>query len=146
MQRSISSVATAALCTGWMILAAQPAAAQAQPATQQPPASQAPTQQPPAREPPAKMSPTPSVSNQQLDKTAAAIKSLQGVRSEYAQKLSAATPDQRDKIAGEANAAMKKAVTDQGLSVDEYNSIIRLAQNDPSVRAQIEQRLGAPEK
>jgi hypothetical protein len=58
--------------------------------------------------------------------------------------LEGAKPEEQDKIASEASAAMKKAVTDQGLSVDEYNSIVRLAQNDPSVRAQIEQRLGLP--
>jgi hypothetical protein len=34
-----------------------------------------------------------------------------------------------------------KAVTDQGLSVEEYNSILRVAQNDPSLRAKIMQRL-----
>ena len=41
----------------------------------------------------------------------------------------------------EANDAMKKAVADQGLSVDEYNSIIRTAQNDPSVRQKLSQRI-----
>ncbi len=139
MQRSITGVATAALCTGWMIFAAQAAAAQTQAPTQQPPASQGP---PTAQEPSTKLSP----SSQQLDKTAAAIKTLRGIRSDYAQKFATAKPEEQDKIATEANTAMKKAVTDQGLSVDEYNSIIRLAENDPSVRAKIEQRLGAAEK
>jgi len=36
---------------------------------------------------------------------------------------------------------MQKAVTDQGLSVDEYNSIIRTAQNDPAVRQKLAQRI-----
>jgi hypothetical protein len=39
---------------------------------------------------------------------------------------------------------MLKAVTDQGLSVAEYNSILEVAQNDPGVRAKIRQRMGAP--
>ena len=44
----------------------------------------------------------------------------------------------------EANSALQKAVTDQGLSVEEYNSILEVAQNDPGVRAKIRQRMGAP--
>jgi hypothetical protein len=36
---------------------------------------------------------------------------------------------------------LEKAVTDQGLSVDEYNSIIRTAQNDPTVREKLTQRI-----
>ena len=31
-----------------------------------------------------------------------------------------------------------------GLSVQEYNSILEVAQNDPGVRAKIRQRMGAP--
>jgi hypothetical protein len=34
-----------------------------------------------------------------------------------------------------------KAVTDQGLSVEEYTSIMVVAQNDPMVRQKILQRL-----
>ncbi len=132
MQRSIISIASAVLCTGWMSFAAQPAAAQGQPPTQRPP-TQA-------------ISPTPNVSEQKLDQTAAAIKNVQAVRSTYAEKLSAASPDEKGKIVTEANAAMQKAVTDQGLSVDEYNSIVQLAQSDPSVRERIVKRLGATEK
>ena len=44
-------------------------------------------------------------------------------------------------IADEAINAMKKAVTDQGLSVDEYNTIVQTAQNDPTVRQKLVQRI-----
>jgi hypothetical protein len=36
---------------------------------------------------------------------------------------------------------MEKAVTDQGLSVDEYTTILELAQNDPIVRNKMVQRM-----
>ena len=36
---------------------------------------------------------------------------------------------------------MAKAVTDQGLSLDDYNSIISTAQNDPVVRKKLTQRM-----
>ncbi|MBO0735848.1 MAG: DUF4168 domain-containing protein, partial [Alphaproteobacteria bacterium] len=32
-------------------------------------------------------------------------------------------------------------VTDQGISVDEFNSIIEAAQNDPALRQQLVQRI-----
>jgi hypothetical protein len=44
-----------------------------------------------------------------------------------------------------AKSTMAKAVTDQGLSVEEYNSILVMAQNNPEVRGKILQRM-RPEK
>jgi uncharacterized protein DUF4168 len=41
----------------------------------------------------------------------------------------------------EAVNALAKAVTDQGLSVEEYDSILEVAQNDPDVREKIRQRI-----
>jgi uncharacterized protein DUF4168 len=125
MQRSIISVAVAVLCTGWMIFPVQPAAAQAQPPTPQARPS------------------TSNISDQKLDQTAAAIQNVQRVRADYQQKLSAAAPNDQNKIMSEANAALEKAVTDQGLSVDEYQSIIQVAQNDPNVHQRLAQRLSA---
>jgi len=37
--------------------------------------------------------------------------------------------------------ALAKAITDQGLSVEEYDSILEVAQNDPEVREKIRQRI-----
>ena len=47
----------------------------------------------------------------------------------------------RGLILNEAVSALEKAVTDQGLSVEEYNSILQVAQNDPAVREKIRQRI-----
>jgi hypothetical protein len=129
MRRSIVSIAAAVLSAGWLM--AQPAVAQTRPGTPTAPGTAAPDA---------------TVSDQKLDQAAAAIQHVTTVRNDYAGKLSAASPDDQDKIAEEGRAAMQKAVTDQGLSVDEYNSIIQLAQNNPSVRDQIVQRLGGPAK
>ena len=57
------------------------------------------------------------------------------------QKLIKAPADQKSKLADEASDAMAKAVKDQGLSVEEYTSIIEVAQNDPVVRNKLLQRL-----
>jgi hypothetical protein len=42
---------------------------------------------------------------------------------------------------GEANGAMKKAITDQGLSIEEYSTILKVAQNGPAVHDKLVQRM-----
>jgi hypothetical protein len=63
------------------------------------------------------------------------------IRQSYEPKIAAAGPSDKQRMTDEANSAMKKAVTDHGLTVDEYNSIIRTAQNDPGVRQKLSQRI-----
>src|SRR5215469_1910873 len=53
----------------------------------------------------------------------------------------AASPPDKQRLTKEANDAMEKAVTNQGLSVDEFNSIIRTAQNDPAIGQKLSQRI-----
>ena len=66
---------------------------------------------------------------------------MSAVKQEYLQRLQAATASDKERIADEANNALTRAVEDQGLTVEEYNSIIVVAQNDPGVREKILQRL-----
>lgn len=82
-----------------------------------------------------------AIPDQKLDATAVAIQRVTSVRREYEQRLSTASGDDQKRIAEEGNTALSKAVTDQGLSLDEFNSIIRLAQNDPGVREKILQKM-----
>lgn len=88
-----------------------------------------------------KQSASPNISDQKLDAAAAAINHVTSVRQDYQQKIATAAPSDKDRLAGDASNAMKKAVTDQGLSVEEYSSILRVAQNDPGVRDRLLQRL-----
>src|SRR6185437_1413564 len=125
MHRSIIGIAATVLSAGWLI--AQPAVGQTQPGTPTAPGTAAPNA---------------TVSDQKLDQAAAAIQQVTTIRKDYAGKLAGASPDEQDKLAQEAHTAMQKAVTDQGLSIDEYNSIVQTAQNNPSVRDQIMKRLG----
>ncbi|MBV8653298.1 MAG: DUF4168 domain-containing protein [Alphaproteobacteria bacterium] len=90
---------------------------------------------------PTSPAPTASISDQKLDAAAAAIDQVTTIRQSYQQKLSTAAPADQQRIAGEATDQMKKAVTDQGLSVEEYNSILQVAQNNPGVRQKLLQRL-----
>jgi hypothetical protein len=85
---------------------------------------------------------TSNVPDQKLDAVAAAVKQIASVREDYEQRISAAQPTDRERIAEEGKAALTKAVTDQGLSLPEYTSILVMAQNDPEIQEKILQRLG----
>ena len=84
---------------------------------------------------------TPNISDQKLDAAAAAIEQVASLKQDYQQRIAAAAPADRERIASEAMDALAKAVTDQGLSVEEYDSILEVAQNDPDVREKIRQRI-----
>jgi 3-hydroxyacyl-CoA dehydrogenase len=84
---------------------------------------------------------TPNISDQKLDAAAAAIEQVASLKQDYQQRIVAAAPSDRERIAHEAMDALVKAVTDQGLSVEEYDSILEVVQNDPDVREKIRQRI-----
>jgi Domain of unknown function (DUF4168) len=84
---------------------------------------------------------TPNISDQKLDAAAAAIEQVASLKQDYQQRIAAAAPADRERIASEAMDALAKAVTDQGLSVEEYDSILEVALNDPDVREKIRQRI-----
>jgi hypothetical protein len=82
-----------------------------------------------------------NIPDQKLDAAAAAIGRVAGLKQDYQQRIAAASPADKERLVDEALNAMRKAVTDQGLSVDEYDSILEVAQNDPGVREKIRQRI-----
>jgi hypothetical protein len=93
---------------------------------------------------PAPSEQAPNIPDQKLDAIAAALEQVVSVRENYEQQLQKAPASDAERIAGEAKDALVKAVTDQGLSVEEYNSILVVAQNNPDVRQKILQRMRPP--
>jgi hypothetical protein len=83
-----------------------------------------------------------NIPDHKIDAVAAAAKRVAVIGDSYEQKLAKAAGDgEKEKIVDEANRAITKAVNAQGLTVDEYVSIMKVAQNDPAVRDKIVQRL-----
>jgi len=76
-----------------------------------------------------------------LDAAAAAVKKVSAVKGTFERKLAQTPAAEKERVAGEADEAIVKAVTDQGLSIDEYTTILQVAQNDPVVRDKLLQRL-----
>jgi hypothetical protein len=85
--------------------------------------------------------PTPNIPEDKLNAAAAAIERVANLKESFQQRLAEAAPTERERIVDEANSAITKAVTDQGLSVDEYATILMVAQVNPEVRGRILQRL-----
>ncbi|MCK9914559.1 DUF4168 domain-containing protein [Microbacteriaceae bacterium K1510] len=100
-----------------------------------------PSASPPAAASPDQSNPSADIPEQKLDATAAAVKNVTAVRQSYEEKLAAAATTDKKRIVDEAQQAMAKAVTDQGLSLEEYTKILQVAQNNPTVQNKIIERL-----
>jgi Domain of unknown function (DUF4168) len=86
--------------------------------------------------------PAPRITEQKLDAAAAALERVASLKKTYEQRLTEAPARaEKERIVAEANDALEKAIADQGLSVEEYSSILEVAENDPEVRGKILQRI-----
>src|SRR5258708_30725682 len=114
--RSLAAAVLAAACQLWV-----PAAS-----------AQGPSPSPPS---PGLTQPSPDIPDPKLDAAAAALAQVATVKQNYQQRIEQAAPTDKERIAVEANAALVNAVEDQGLTVEEFNSILVVAHNDPDARA-----------
>jgi Domain of unknown function (DUF4168) len=85
----------------------------------------------------------PPISDQKINAAADAMVQVASLRQSYQQKIAAAPASEKPRITGEAQSAMEKAVTDRGLSVAEYNTIVEAARSDPNIRQKLVQHLPA---
>jgi hypothetical protein len=129
VSRLLSTVAWLAACQSFILVADIPVANAQQPSSGSS-----------VRAPAARRS---QITEQKLDATAAAFGRIIELQRAFRQRLAeASTPPDQERIATEVNDAVTKAVNDEGLSLEEYTSILEVAQNDPEVREKVLQRLG----
>ena len=133
MRRPMRTLAATALGAAW--LAAAPAVI----AQTQQPAKPAPTQPAPAK--PAPGQAAQAIPDEKLDKAAAATVQVAGLSRDYREQLAVAPQSDKQRIVDEANNAIEKAITQQGLSLQEYSSIMEEARNNPEVHQKILDRL-----
>jgi Domain of unknown function (DUF4168) len=95
---------------------------------------------------PALSDPSPSIPDKKLDAAAAAVERVASLQQDYREQMMAASPSDRKRLADEAGTALAKAVTDQGLSLDEYSTILQVAENNPEVREKILKRIRPSDK
>ena len=88
--------------------------------------------------------PAQNIPDQKLDRAAAALQRVIVLQQDYQQRIATAAPADKQRITDEANGALVKAVTDQGITVPEYNSILQVAENDANLRERILRRVQPP--
>jgi Domain of unknown function (DUF4168) len=105
-------------------------------------------QSPPSQSPPSGPSTSaPDLSDQKLSAAAAALERVVGLQNDYRQRIAQAeAPADKERLVAEANNELAKAVTDQGLSVEEYSSILDVARDNPEIRGKILQRIQPSDK
>ena len=89
----------------------------------------------------------PDLSDQKLSAAAAALERVASLQKEYRQRIAEAeAPAEKEHILTEAHNEFTKAVAEQGLSLEEYASILDLARDDPEIRGRILQRIRPSDK
>ena len=87
------------------------------------------------------------LSDQKLNAVATALQRVAGLRKDYGQRIAEAeAPAEKERIVAEANKELPKAVTEQGLSVEEYTSILDAARDNPEVRDKLFQHVRPSDK
>jgi Domain of unknown function (DUF4168) len=91
--------------------------------------------------------PAPDLSDQKLSAAAAALERVVGLQNDYRQRIAQAeAPAEKERLVAEANNELSKAVTEQGLSVEEYSSILDVARDNPEIRGKILQHIKPSDK
>ncbi len=72
-----------------------------------------------------------------VQKVGTALRHVAMIRQNYLQRSQAASPQQQQTLDNQANKEMLKAISDQGLSVQQYQSAIQMAQNDPGLKQRL---------
>jgi uncharacterized protein YqfA (UPF0365 family) len=89
----------------------------------------------------------PDLSDQKLRAVAAALERVASLQQDYRQRIAETeSPADKERIVAEANSELTKAVTEQGLSVEEYTSILNVAQDDTEIRGKILQHIHRSDK
>jgi hypothetical protein len=89
----------------------------------------------------------PDLSDQKLSATAAALERVVSLQKDYRQRIAEAdAPAEKERIVAEANNELAKAVTEQGLSVEEYASILDAARDNPEIRDRLFQHVRPSDK
>src|SRR5215469_15666107 len=97
--------------------------------------------------PPGLSTSAPDLSDQKLRAVAAALERVASLQQDYRQRIAETeAPADKERIVEEANKELTKAVTEQGISVAEYTSILNVARDDADIRGKILQHIHRSDK
>jgi hypothetical protein len=73
-----------------------------------------------------------------VQKVGTALRHMATIRQDYARRAQATnSQQQQQELTNQAERDMTKAISDQGLSVQQYNQVIQMAQNDPTLKQRL---------
>jgi hypothetical protein len=82
--------------------------------------------------------PNATVPDETVARTGAALKQVTEINNVYAPKMEAApTTDERARLRDQEIDAAKKAIGEQGLTIDQYNKVLQLADADQALRERL---------
>ncbi len=82
-----------------------------------------------------------TIPDDKIDAVAGAVKSVSVVIDSYQQKVARAPAAEKQRLIEEVDDAVTKAVAKHGLSIEEYTTIIKVAEKNPVVRDKLLKRL-----
>jgi Domain of unknown function (DUF4168) len=95
--------------------------------------------------PPSPSTVAPDLSDQKLNAAAGVLKRIASLQEQYQQRI-AEEPAEKERIMAEVHDEFTKAVTEEGLSVEEYASILDAARDNPKIEDEILKRLRSSDK
>ena len=79
-----------------------------------------------------------AVSDALVQKVGTALRQTATIRQQYSQRAQSSNSQERkQELTSQAQVEMVKAIGDQGLSVQQYNQVIQMAQADPTLRQRL---------
>jgi hypothetical protein len=72
-----------------------------------------------------------------ISKAGAALRDVANLQEKYQPKMDSATPKEKEGLSAQANAEAVQAIQSHGLSMQEYSSVVRMAQTNPQVRQRL---------
>ena len=77
------------------------------------------------------------MSETMVRKVGTALRHVVAIRQQYAQRAQSTNPGKQEALSGQAESEMVRAISDQGLSLQQYDQVIQMAQADPALRQRI---------
>ena len=77
------------------------------------------------------------MSDAMVHKVGVALRNVAEIRQQYSQRAQSMAPQQQGTLDDQAKNEMVKAISDQGLSVQQYQQAIQMAQADPSLKQRL---------
>ena len=108
----------------------------------------APDQMSPAQPAPSSVpgtAPGASIPDGTIGKAGAALRDVAKLQEKYQGQMEQATPDQKQGLSEQANAEAVQAIQSHGLSVQEYSTVVRTAQNNPQVKQRLLSAANSPQ-